>query len=78
MPPAGEDGLLERHFDGNRPGDPAARPAQENRPSGDDAGMGIRFVWSADADRQAFERVVEELMERSLGPVVTQNLLKRP
>ncbi len=47
-------------------------------PSGEDAGMGIRFVWAADADRQAFEQLVEELMERSLGPVVTQNLLKKP
>ena len=47
-------------------------------PSGEDAGMGIRFVWAADGERQAFERLVEELMEKSLGPVVTQNLLKRP
>ena len=47
-------------------------------PSGDDAGMGIRFVWTADADRLAFERVVEQLMEQSLGPVVAQNLLRRP
>ncbi len=46
-------------------------------PSGDDAGMGIRFVWVADGDRRAFEQVVEQLMELSLGPVVAQNLLRR-
>ena len=46
-------------------------------PSGDDAGMGIRFVWVADADRRSFEQVVEQLMEHSLGRVVAQNLLRR-
>ncbi len=47
-------------------------------PSGADAGMGIRFVWADDAGRQAFEGVVEQLMEQALGPVVAQNLLRRP
>ncbi len=47
-------------------------------PSGDDEGMGIRFVWAAEAERRAFELVVEQLMEQALGPVVTQNLLRRP
>jgi type IV pilus assembly protein PilZ len=47
-------------------------------PAGDDAGMGIRFVWVADTDRRAFEQVVEQLMENSLGAVVAQNLLRRP
>ncbi len=44
---------------------------------GEDAGMGIRFVWTDDSDRVAFEGVVETLMSESLGPLVTQNLLKR-
>jgi type IV pilus assembly protein PilZ len=47
-------------------------------PSGPDAGMGIRFVWGEDAGRRAFESVVEDLMEQSLGPIVAQNLLRRP
>jgi type IV pilus assembly protein PilZ len=46
-------------------------------PSGGDAGMGIRFAWGDDAERRGFESAVEELMSRSLGPLVTQNLLKR-
>ena len=46
-------------------------------PSGDDPGMGIRFVWGASADREAFEGVVEALMASSLGPLVTENLLKK-
>ncbi len=45
---------------------------------GDAAGMGIRFVWSDDAERRRFESVVEALMSKSLGPAVAQNLLHRP
>ncbi|MBK9518019.1 MAG: TIGR02266 family protein [Anaeromyxobacter sp.] len=44
---------------------------------GDDAGMGIRFVWADELARIEFERVVEELMERSLGPHVTHHLLRQ-
>ncbi len=47
-------------------------------PSGDDAGMGIRFVWSEGRQREAFESAVEALMSESLGPLVAQNLLRRP
>jgi type IV pilus assembly protein PilZ len=47
-------------------------------PSGDEPGMGIRFVWNADAERVAFEAVVEQLMSESLGPVVAQKLLRKP
>jgi type IV pilus assembly protein PilZ len=46
------------------------------RAEGEDAGMGIRFVWAADEERRAFEQVVEELMAESLGPVVARNLLR--
>jgi type IV pilus assembly protein PilZ len=46
-------------------------------PSNDEHGMGIRFAWDAEADRAAFEAVVEKLMSDSLGPVVTQKLLRR-
>ncbi len=43
---------------------------------GEEPGMGIRFVWSDDRDRQAFEGVVERLMADSLGPLVTRELLR--
>ena len=44
---------------------------------GEEPGMGIRFVWDDDHDRVEFEAVVEGLMSDSLGPVVTQALLKK-
>ena len=42
---------------------------------GDDAGMGIRFVWSNDGARRDFESVVEALMSDSLGPGVAHKLM---
>jgi type IV pilus assembly protein PilZ len=39
-------------------------------------GMGIRFVWSDELERIEFERVVEQLMESSLGAHVAHNLLR--
>ena len=42
---------------------------------GEPSGMGIRFLWSDEAARGAFERVVERLMAQSLGPVVAARLL---
>lgn len=45
--------------------------------TGDQPGMGIRFVWGADRERLAFERAVETLMSESLGPIVTERLLKK-
>ena len=38
--------------------------------------MGIRFVWGDELERIEFERVVEQLMERSLGAELTGNLLR--
>ena len=43
----------------------------------DDPGMGIRFVFAADEERIRFERLVQGLMEHSLGPDVTRGLLGR-
>jgi type IV pilus assembly protein PilZ len=43
---------------------------------GDGAGMGIRFVWQDDAERRAFEQMVEKLMADSLGPLVAGELLR--
>jgi type IV pilus assembly protein PilZ len=45
--------------------------------SGEDAGMGIRFVWNDEASRVDFEAVVEGLMRDSLGPLVAQRLLRK-
>jgi len=45
--------------------------------SGDEPGMGIRFVWEEDRDRLAFEAVVEALMADSLGRLVTGKLLHK-
>jgi len=43
---------------------------------GEESGMGIRFVWTSDEERSRFERLVEQLMTESLGPLVAQNLLR--
>jgi type IV pilus assembly protein PilZ len=47
-------------------------------PSGDEPGMGIRFVWAEDRERDAFEGTVETLMSESLGAVATRHLLRKP
>jgi len=44
---------------------------------GDEPGMGIRFAWADELERLEFERVVEQLMESSLGAHVTENLLRQ-
>jgi type IV pilus assembly protein PilZ len=45
--------------------------------TGDEPGMGIRFVWAQDRERIEFEAVVEALMADSLGPLVTNRLLRK-
>ncbi len=45
--------------------------------TGDEPGMGIRFVWGQDRERVEFESVVEALMADSLGPLVTTRLLRK-
>lgn len=44
---------------------------------GDEPGMGIRFIYSDEAQRDAFEEVVEALMSDSLGPDLTLRLLHK-
>ena len=46
--------------------------------TGDDPGMGIRFIYETDAQRNDFEGVVEELMASALGPDLAVKLLKKP
>jgi type IV pilus assembly protein PilZ len=45
--------------------------------TGDEPGMGIRFVWFDDRERITFESVVESLMSDSLGPMVAGKLLRK-
>jgi len=51
----------------------AATPAATG--TDDEPGMGIRFVFTTDEERVRFERLVQGLMEHSLGPDVTRGLL---
>jgi type IV pilus assembly protein PilZ len=46
-------------------------------PSGEEPGMGIRFVWGEEQERTAFEETVEQLMSDSLGPLVAHKLLRK-
>ena len=43
----------------------------------EEPGMGIRFVFVSDEERQRFADLVQSLMEASLGPEVTRGLLGR-
>ncbi len=44
---------------------------------GEESGMGIRFIYSNDAQRGDFEGVVEQLMATSLGPDLAGKLLNK-
>jgi type IV pilus assembly protein PilZ len=48
-----------------------------SKADGDEPGMGIRFVYGANGQREEFEQVVEELMTDSLGPELTHKLLQK-
>ena len=45
--------------------------------AGDEAGMGIRFLFADDGARRQFEHLVETMMIESLGKDVTDRLLKK-
>jgi type IV pilus assembly protein PilZ len=47
----------------------------EDAKPGDEAGMGIDFVWRNDEERRATERTVERLMAAELGETLTAKLL---
>jgi type IV pilus assembly protein PilZ len=44
--------------------------------TGEEAGVGIRFLWDDDGRRRDFEAAVESLMTESLGPLVTSRILR--
>ena len=50
---------------------------EEAQQRGADPGMGIRFVFVDEAARHDFERLVERLMEESLGSHAARELLRR-
>jgi type IV pilus assembly protein PilZ len=54
-----------------RPGEPP--PA--SIPEGHEAGMGIRFMYQNDDERERFERSVEKMMVGSLGQLIYSRLL---
>ncbi len=45
--------------------------------TGEEPGMGIRFVWAEERERIGFEGLVEGLMADSLGPLVASRLLHK-
>jgi type IV pilus assembly protein PilZ len=50
---------------------------EDARERGAEPGMGVRFVFEDEGARRDFERVVERMMEQSLGPAITHQLLRR-
>src|SRR4051812_10804400 len=48
-----------------------------SKADGEEPGMGIRFIYGDDGQREQFEGVVEELMADSLGSDLTRKLLHR-
>ena len=53
------------------------QPAALQRPEVKDMGMGIRFVFGDDGERQRFEGEVERLMVDSLGSELFERLIQR-
>jgi type IV pilus assembly protein PilZ len=45
---------------------------------GHEPGMGIKFVYDSDDQREQLEQVVETMMVDSLGPLIVSRLVKKP
>src|SRR6478672_7937071 len=56
----------------------AGEPLPPDVPEGHESGMGIRFVYERDDQRQALERVVEKMMIDSLGQLIYSRLVMEP
>jgi len=50
-------------------------PPPEGVPADHEAGMGIRFIYENDEQREAVEKTVEKLMVDSLGPLLYTKLM---
>src|SRR6478672_6569527 len=48
-----------------------------SRSDGEEPGMGIKFIFQADSQRDDFEKTVEQLMSDSLGADLTEKLLRK-
>lgn len=53
------------------------QPSEIQRPDVADMGMGIRFIFGNNGERDAFEREVERLMVSSLGSHLYEKLIVR-
>lgn len=53
------------------------QPSEVQRPDNPQMGMGIRFVFETDQEREAFELEVEEIMVSSLGSYLYKKLVKK-
>jgi type IV pilus assembly protein PilZ len=53
-------------------------PRPANIPADHEPGMGIRFVYEGNDQRQALEELVEKMMIDSLGPLIYSRLVKKP
>ena len=51
--------------------------SEVQKPENPQMGMGIRFIFESDADRQKFEGEVEDLMVGALGPYLYKKLIDR-
>jgi len=50
---------------------------EQQRPEVAENGMGIRFIYADDKEREHFEGIVEGLMKQSLGDVVYERLMAK-
>jgi type IV pilus assembly protein PilZ len=55
----------------------AGQPISPSPGEGQDAGMGIRFVYDVPEQRSSFERQVEKMMVGSLGQLIYAHLVSR-
>ena len=52
-------------------------PPPADLPANHEPGMGIRFVYEGNEQRQALEELVEKMMIDSLGPLIYSRLVKK-
>jgi type IV pilus assembly protein PilZ len=52
--------------------------SEKQRPEVPDMGMGIRFIFKNDGERETFEHEVEDLMVASLGTHLYEKLVHKP
>jgi type IV pilus assembly protein PilZ len=50
-------------------------PEDADQASGNDPGMGIRFIYRDDGEREQLEELVEKLMVDSLGQLLSSKLM---